>query len=270
MFTQGEVLQNFIGVGQRKASMAIPKMLILAILAGINIALAGVAANAACATIENASVAKLVSALVFPGGLAMVVILGSELFTGNSLMVMSLMERGIKVSNMLKNWVFVYIGNLVGSIFIAWVVAYSHQLSLYGNKLAGMTINTAVAKTSISFGDALLKGILCNALVCFAVLMASAAKDVMGKIIGLFFPIMLFVVSGFEHSVANMYYIPAGLFALSNPDYVAAATADTSNLTWGSFFANNLLPVTLGNIIGGVVIAALIFWYCNTKKENKQ
>lgn len=269
MFSQGEVLTNFIGVGQRKASLPILRMLILGILAGINIALAGVAANAAIVTIESASVAKLVSALVFPGGLAMVVLLGSELFTGNCLMTMSVLERGIKISGMLKNWVVVYIGNLIGSVLVAWIVNSGHQLSLYGNKLAGMTINAAAAKTSISFGDAILKGILCNVLVCFAVLMAAAAKDVAGKVIGLFFPIMLFVVSGYEHSVANMYYIPAGLFAMSNPDYVAAATADTASLTWGNFFTANLLPVTIGNIIGGVVLAAIVFWYCNTSKGKK-
>lgn len=267
MFSQAEVLQNMVGVGKRKASLTITKMLILGILSGIHIAIAGAAANTAFATIENASMARLISAVVFPGGLAMVVLLGSELFTGNSLMAISALEKGIKITAMLKNWFFVYIGNLIGSIFIAWIVNSSHQLSLFNNTLAGTTINIAAGKTAISFGDAFLKGILCNMLVCFAVLMAAAAKDVAGKILAIFFPIMIFVLSGYEHSVANMFYIPAGLFALSNPVYAAATAIDTASLTWGNFFVNNLLPVTLGNLIGGVVIVAFGFWYSFTSKK---
>ena len=180
-----------------------------------------------------------------------------------------LLSGEIKVSAMLKSWVIVYIGNLVGGILIGALVSLGHTLGLFSNAVAGSVINTAVAKVSMTFGDALVRGVLCNFLVCIAVWISFAAKDVAGKIVGLFFPIMVFVLSGFEHSVANMYYVSAGLFAAGNPTYLAAATADTSVLTWGAMFLKNLLPVTIGNIIGGSVCVGLPYWYVYLKDGKK-
>ncbi|MDR1329036.1 MAG: formate/nitrite transporter family protein [Oscillospiraceae bacterium] len=256
-----EVAQNYIAVGEAKAKLPAGKMTVLAILAGMFIALAGAGSTIASVTVASPSLAKLMGALVFPVGLAMTLIAGSELFTGNCLLIIPVLERRIKVSDMLRNWFFVYVGNLIGGFLVAALAVYGGTFSLFDNAAAGAVINTAVAKASLSFGDALLRGILCNFLVCIAVWISFAAKDVVGKVAGLFLPIMLFVLSGYEHSVANMYYISAGLFAAKNPAYAAAATANLTKLSWGSMFGKNLLPVTLGNIIGGVLLVGVAYWF---------
>ena len=256
-----EVAQNYIATGTAKTKYPISKMLLLGVLAGMFIALAGVGATIAPATMLTASAAKLVGAAVFPAGLAMVLLAGSELFTGNCLIIISVLEKEAKVAAMLKNWLFVYIGNFIGSILVAALTVYSGTFSLFGDAAAASIIKTAVAKVSLSFPDALLRGILCNFLVCVAVWMTFAAKDVAGKVAGLFFPIMLFVVCGFEHSIANMFYIPAGLFASGNTAYMAAYGGSASALTWGAMFVKNLIPVTLGNIIGGMVLVGMGYWY---------
>jgi formate/nitrite transporter len=264
-----EIAQNYIAIGTTKTKTPISKLFVLGILAGMFIALAGVASTVASATLSG-SIGKLLGAAVFPGGLAMVLIAGSELFTGNNLIVMSVLDKQATWGGMLKNWVVVYIGNLVGSILIALLVVYGGTFSLFENGVAGAAINIAAGKVSMGFGAAFIRGILCNFLVCIAVWMAFAAKDVTGKIIGLFFPIFFFVLCGYEHSVANMYFIPAGLFASTDVASLAAASTDKIvNLTWGNFFAANLLPVTLGNIVGGSGLAGVVYWfiYLSGKKE---
>lgn len=203
----------------------------------------------------------------------MVLLAGSELFTGNCLMTIPLLEKEIKFSGMIKNWVFVYIGNFIGAMIIAAIVIFGHQASLFSNGMAVSILSTAVSKCTMSFGDALLKGIACNFLVCIAVWIAFAAKDVAGKIIGLFFPIMLFVLCGFEHSVANMYFISAGLFAKSNTAYLQAAAdagIDVNALTWGNFLGKNLLPVTIGNIIGGAICVGCVYWFVYVRKNKNE
>lgn len=163
-----------------------------------------------------------------------------------------------------------YIGNLIGGILVGAGVAFSHQPSLFGNGMAVSVLSTAVSKCSMPFSDAFIKGILCNFLVCTAVWISFAAKEVVSKIVGLFFPIMMFVLCGFEHSIANMYYISAGLFAKTNAAYVQAATdagVDLTNLTWGDFFGKNLLPVSLGNIIGGAVCIGCVYWFIYLRKN---
>ncbi|MDR0862192.1 MAG: formate/nitrite transporter family protein [Oscillospiraceae bacterium] len=271
MFSPKEVAQNYIATGIAKTKNPISKMLLLAILAGMFIALAGVGATIGSVTIASASLAKIVSAVIFPVGLVMVLVAGSELFTGNNLLIIPVMEKQVKVSAMLKNWFFVYLGNLIGGILVAALVVYGHTFSVFSNEAAASVIKTAVAKVSLSFGDAFLRGILCNFLVCIAVWISFAAKDVVGKIVGLFLPIMTFVLSGYEHSVANMYYISAGLFAQRNPAYAAAVPTGTSlmNLTWGNMFAKNLLPVTLGNIVGGMVLVGLVYWFVYLRNADK-
>lgn len=266
MNSPAEIAKNYVPIGKGKANMKASKMLVLAFMAGVFIAIAGVGAATASSTLTG-SAGRLVNACVFPAGLTLVILAGSELFTGNCLIIISVLEKEATIVNMLRNWVIVYIGNFIGSIFVAWGVNACHQLNLYDFGLAGGTINTAVAKVSMSFGDAFLKGLFCNMLVCLAVWLGFSSKTAAGKIAGLFYPIMVFVVSGFEHSVANMYYVPAGLFAKGNADYLAAATADASNLTWGAFFGKNLLPVTLGNIVGGAVFVGVVYWFVYLKKD---
>ena len=270
LFSPTEVAKNYIAAGKAKVHTPIPKMLLLAVLAGAFIAVGGVASTAAAVSISSASVGKLVGACVFPGGLTMVLLAGSELFTGNCLLTIPLLEREITWAGMLKNWLFVYIGNFIGGLLVAAGVVFSHQLSLFGNGMAVSVLSAAAAKCSLSFGDALLRGVLCNFLVCIAVWISFAAKDVVGKIAGLFFPIMMFVLCGFEHSVANMYYIGAGLFAKLVPAYAeaaAAAGADLSSVTVGGMLAGNLLPVTIGNIIGGAVCVGCVYWFCYLRKS---
>ena len=271
MNTPKEVAQNYIATGVTKTKYTVGKMLLLGILAGMFIALACAGTTVASSTITNPSVAKIVTALLFPAGLAMTLVSGSELFTGNCLIIISVLEKEAKVSSMLRNWLFVYIGNFIGGLLVAALVVYGHTPSvLADNAVAISTIKTAVTKTSLTFGDALFRGILCNFLVCIAVWMSFAAKDIAGKIIAVFFPIMLFVVTGFEHSVANMYSISAGLFATNNSTYTAAFGGDYSGLTWGTMFTKNLIPVTLGNIIGGMVLVGIGYWLIYLRDATKK
>ncbi len=259
MNSPAEIARNYISTGETKCKNSVSKMIVLAIFAGMFIAVAGVGATVAAVSIKTASVAKLVGALIFPTGLAMVLIAGSELFTGNNLIIISVLEKRVSVAAMLKNWLFVYIGNFIGSVLIALLVVYGGVFKLFSSELAASAVKIAEAKATMPFVDALLKGILCNFLVCIAVWMSFGAKTVSGKIIGLFLPIMLFVLSGYEHSVANMYYIPAGLFAAGKHAITAEA------LTWGNFIVNNLIPVTIGNIIGGSFIVGAGYWFVYLK-----
>lgn len=261
MLTSKEITENYISIGEKKGNLPFFKMLVLSILAGMFIALAGLGASVASYSVENASVAKLISGCVFPAGLAMVVLTGAELFTGNCLMVISALEKRLSVFKLIKAWVVVFIGNLIGGLLVSAGAVYGHTLSMGNGTLAQAVVNTASAKCSITFADGLIRGIFCNVLVCLAVLMAMSAKGSAGKIISLFFPILIFVVCGFEHSVANMFYIPAGLFA----SYEYGLTAD--NLTWFNFFITNEIPVTLGNIIGGAGLG-ITYHYLYIKKAN--
>jgi formate/nitrite transporter len=235
-------------------------MYALAILAGMFIAFGGVAATTVAVSIPYASLGKLLGACVFPGGLAMVILMQTELFTGNNLLVIPLLQKNITLSELLRNWIIVYFGNLVGSTLVAGLVVGSHQASLFGNAVAESMVSTAAYKVSLSFGDALLKGIACNVLVCIAVWIGgSVAKTVSEKIIGIFFPIMIFVLCGFEHSVANMYYLLVGMFA----KYEYAIDAPT--LTWVGCL-KNLCIVTLGNMIGGIALGCIL-WYTHIKED---
>lgn len=272
LFTPAEIAKNYIAIGKAKVNTPIGRMFLLAVLAGAFIGLGGVGATTAAVSIPYASIGKLVGACIFPGGLTMVLLAGSELFTGNTLLVIPLLEKEIRLAEMLKSWGIVYIGNLVGGFLVAAGIVYSHQISLFNNQMAVSVISTAASKCTLTFGDALIRGIFCNFLVCIAVWISFAAKDVAGKIAGLFFPIMIFVLCGFEHSVANMYYISAGLFANGIPAYSQAALEaglDTNALTWGNFFIKNLLPVTIGNIIGGAVCVGCAYWFLYLRKKEK-
>ena len=260
--TPKEITENYINVGKGKCALTTSKMIVLAILAGMFIGLAGLAATTAAVSVPLASVGKFLGACIFPAGLIMVVIAGSELFTGNCLLVIPLAEKEVTLPRVLRNWGLVYLGNFIGGMIVAAGAVYSHQLSLFDGGMAGSVIATAVGKCSMTFGDALIKGIFCNFLVCIGVWLGMAAKDAAGKILGCFWPVMLFVLCGFEHSIANMYYIGAGLLAKTVPAYAdiaIAAGTDLTNLTWGNFIVANLLPVTIGNIIGGAAVG-LAYW----------
>ncbi len=249
-----EIAKNFIEIGYHKAKLSIMKLLILGFFAGFFVGFAGIGATTAGAMFTNGGLSRIASALVFPAGLAMVLIAGGELFTGNHLMIISCLQKRISPWEMIRNWIFVYIGNLLGAIVVAALVVYGHTPSLFDGELAESIVNIGFGKVSMSFSDAFIRGILCNILVCLAVWMAFAAKKVSGKMLALYFPIFIFVLCGFEHCVANMYYIAAGIFASAEYDMMR------EGLNWSGFFLKNMLPVTLGNLVGGVGVIGLGYW----------
>ena len=273
MFTPAEVAKNVIGIGKKKAELPAGKMLVLGIMAGLFIALAAAGSNTISCTVESGSIAKILSGMVFPAGLTMVLLAGSELFTGNCLMVIPLIEKEIRLTSLLRNWIIVYIGNFIGSAIVAVLIYYGGQLDLFDGALAVNTIKVAAGKCSLTFTKAFCLGILCNFLVCIAVWISFAAKTVSGKIMGLFLPIMLFILCGFEHCVANMYYGTAGLLANADAAYHAAAADTVSsiwNLTAGNFLIGNLLPVTLGNIVGGSIMVGCVYWFAYLQKSGAE
>lgn len=255
MLSPSEIAHNFIAIGSNKTRLSSIKMLVLGIFAGMFIAFTGAATVIASATIDNPSVSKLISAFIFPGGLTMVMLAGSELFTGNCLIVISVLEKKSRIRSMLRNWCLVYLGNFIGSLFVTVLFVFSHTPDMFDNQLAEKLVSMAQAKVSLSFGDAFLRGILCNILVCIAVWIAFAALTVPGKVIGLYLPIVVFVICGFEHCIANMFYVPAGIFAAR--EYGIAA----EGLTFFNFIVKNLIPVTLGNIVGGAGVVGCGYWF---------
>lgn len=251
-----------------KTDFSVAKMFLLGILAGAFIAFGAEASSLAAHNITATGLQRLIMGCVFPVGLIMVVLLGAELFTGNCMMTAALADRRIGVAGLLRNWIVVYLGNLIGALIVVALVNLTGQLGYSENGLAVLTMKIAATKSSLSFGAAFAGGILCNILVCIAVLLALASRSVIGKIAGIWFPIMVFVLSGFEHSVANMYYIPAGILAATNPAYAASAQAAGIDLSCLDImgFLSNLAPVTLGNIVGGAAIA-LVMWAVYARKE---
>jgi len=251
-----EIAANYLKIGEGKLNAKPVKTFLLAIMAGMFIAFAGAGATTASVSVQAASLSRFVQSVIFPAGLAMVLLAGSELFTGNCLLIIPLLEKKTTALAVAKNLLIVYAGNLVGGLLVAAIVVFGKEFSLFGCGMAAASMAAANAKCSLGFAEAVIKGFACNVLVCLGVWMSFSAKDTAGKVLGLFFPVMLFVICGFEHSVANMYYIGAGLFAKLVPEYLAAA-GDISSLTWGNFFVVNLLPVTIGNILGGFFTGAM-------------
>lgn len=249
-----EIARNFVEIGIHKVKLSAWKMVILGIFAGIFIGFAGIASTVAAATVENASVARLLSACIFPAGMAMVLVAGSELFTGNNLIIISVLEKKTKVRYMLKNWFFVFLGNFLGASFVALLVVKGHTPDLFGSRLAEKVVASGLSRVEQTFSEAFIRGILCNILVCIAVWAAFAAKKVSGKLLMSFWPVMVFVLCGFEHSVADIYFCVAGILAAS--EYGISA----GDLNWISFLLKNLLPVTLGNIVGGAGIVGAGYW----------
>ncbi len=261
MNTPAEIAQNYVGIGKKKTELPAVKMFVLGILAGMFIGFGAIGYQIATATIGG-GLGKCVGAYVVPTGLDLVLLAGSELFTGNCLLVIPLLEKEATLSGVLKNWLFVYLGNFVGSTLLALLLVFGHTPSMLDGALLDTIMSVASAKVAISFGDAVLRGILCNIMVCLAVWMSFSAKTAGGKIAALYLPIVVFVLGGFEHSVANMYYIMAGIF--SNGVYSVGAEA----VNIGNMLGINLLPVTIGNIIRGASVG-LVYWFLYLKKAAK-
>jgi formate/nitrite transporter len=269
-----QILEYTSDVGVTKAQRSITGQLILAFMAGVFIAFASEGSNMAAfnlfANPDTYGLGKVLAGAVFGTGLMLVVVAGGELFTGNTLIMVAALDRKIKIRQMLSNWLVVYIGNFIGSVFIAYMMNRSMLFNSGNSVLGGQTIKIAAYKTGLSFESAFFLGLMCNWLVCLAVWVSYAAKDVMGKLFACFFIICLFITSGFEHSVANMYYIPAGIMAKSNPLWVemsGVAAGPLANLNWLTFITKNLIPVTLGNIVGGAGMVGFLYWVSLKKKK---
>ena len=274
-YVPAQIIENNLKGAVGKANLKLYKMSMMGFFAGMFIAIGAEGSNLAVHTVDNFGLAKTLAGCIFPVGLMMLSIIGAELFTGNCMMITAVIDGRIKLVQMLKNWVIVYLSNMLGSVVTAALIYGSGQFDNSAGGLGAYTIKVAMGKTGLDFCNAFMSGIMCNVLVCIAVLMSSSAKDIIGKLFACFFPIMVFVVSGFEHCVANMYYIPAGLMAASNSKYVDKAcelygyTAQqiSDQLTVGHFFSKNLLPVTLGNIIGGGLIVGIGLYIINKPKK---
>jgi formate/nitrite transporter len=266
-------------LGVRKAEMPFLKMFMLSVLAGAFISLGAIFAttvgaggmavtdaggNAAFSTALPYGVTRLLSGLVFCLGLILVVVGGAELFTGNNLIVMAWASGKVTARALIRNWMIVYLGNFAGAIGTAVLMFFTRQYTFGSNSIGIAALKTGVAKCDLTFVQALALGILCNALVCMAVWLTFSARSTMDKIAAIIFPITAFVAAGFEHSIANMYFIPyALLIKMFDPDFIAKVGDKVPNLealTWQAFWLNNLLPVTIGNIIGGAVLVAAVYW----------
>lgn len=257
MLTPKEIAQATVDIGYEKANKSALSLLLLGILAGAFIAFGGIGATIMSALVEDKGIGKLIGAAVFPVGLMLVVIAGAELFTGNNLMTLGVMTSRYNLKNMLKNWTIIYISNFIGSIAVALLVAES---GLYIGAVADKAINIATKKvdimTSFGLGAVIIRGIFCNIIVVISVWLATGAKDIVSKIFACWFPVMLFVLSGYEHSIANMFFIYVGKFV--------GADINTAQI-----WINNIIPVTIGNLIGGAVIVP-VFYYLIFLKDYKK
>jgi formate/nitrite transporter len=275
-------------LGVRKAEMPAFTMLMLSILAGAFIALGAIFATTVAVggmSVTDASGAvaystglpygatRLLTGLAFCLGLILVVVGGAELFTGNNLIVMAWASGKVSGRALLRNWTIVYFGNFLGSIGTAILMFFTKQHT-FGSDAIGITaLRIAVGKCDLDFVQAMALGVLCNALVCLAVWLTYSARTTLDKIVSIIFPITAFVAAGFEHSIANMYFISYALLVKGfDPEYMAKVgdmVANLDALTWQGFFINNLIPVTIGNIIGGAVLVAAIYWvvFLRTKKD---
>lgn len=263
-----EIAHRAEEIGIKKALLDLPSMFMLAVLAGAFVAVGGVFSTVAATGLSDGlpyGMTRILSGLVFCLGLILIVLAGAELFTGNTLIVMAWASRKVSTAALLRNWLVVYMGNLAGSLATAALVFLAGQHTFAGGLIGRTMLSIANAKVNLDFVPAVALGILCNGLVCLAVWLTIGARTTTDKILAILFPITAFSASGFEHSIANMYFIAIGLLVKQfDPDFAARAASDAnldlSNLTFAGFW-DNLIPVTIGNIIGGVVLVAAVYWF---------
>lgn len=267
--TPEELAPALVSWGENKAAKSILQLILLGFLAGAYI---GFAAHLATVVGTGAfawiGLKKFFIGAVFSVGLMLVIIPGSELWTGSTMMTTALLEKRITFTQLIKNWFWVYLGNLLGSIFLAWMIA--SQTGLLDGAFGGTALQIASAKISAEVAGSthnmayFFRAIGCNWLVCLAVLLAMSAQEISGKVLGIFFPIMAFVSAGFEHAIANMYFIPAGIFSKQLTKAVAASGLNPTlldQLNWTSMWHSNLITVTLGNFVGGGIFVGAIYWW---------
>ncbi len=244
---------------------------LLAILAGMYIGFGGIFSVVAVTGMSGTwpfGIMKLVQGLAFSLGLILVVVGGAELFTGNMLMIIAWAQHKISLISMLRNWCIVYLGNFLGSILLAYLFTLGRSYGLSDGELGRLLFTIANTKLSYDFLQALILGILCNILVCLAVWLSYSAKNTTDKILAVIFPISAFIAAGFEHSIANMFLIPVTFIIKTiDPMFISNLDFDLSQFTWPQFLIHNLLPVTLGNIIGGAFIIGLVYYFSLRKQR---
>jgi formate transporter len=267
-----EIAERAAQTGVKKANLSAVNTLMLAILAGGFVSMGGLFATimtVGAAGVLPYGIIRLLYGLAFCLGLILIVLAGAELFTGNTLITMAWASRKVTTRALLRNWALVYSGNFIGSVISAVLVFLSGEHTFGGGAVGVSILTVAANKMHYGFGQALALGILCNALVCIAVWLTMGAHTTTDKIMAILFPITGFVAAGFEHSVANMYFVPVALLIKTfDPAFVASTGLDLSTLTLGGF-VNNLIPVTLGNIIGGVVMVGGMYWFVYLRPQSK-
>jgi formate transporter len=262
-------------IGVRKAGLDALTTLALAVLAGAFIALGAVFATSVTAgagALLPAGLVRLLAGLVFSLGLILVIVGGAELFTGNNLIVMAWASGKLGHRRLLRNWALVYAGNFVGAVGTAVLVYWSGQYTFDDGGIGAAALATAAAKLRLGFVQAIMLGVLANALVCLAVWLTFSARTTTDRILAIVPPITAFVAGGFEHSIANMYFVPIALFIRAGADdtfwhAIDAAPADFARLTWQDFALHNLLPVTIGNMIGGVLLVGVVYWFIYLRRS---
>ena len=279
MLTPAEIAEYTIEAGVKKATTPSKKVLASAFLAGAYIAFGALGSVGAAynllANPETYGLGKMVAGLMFPAGLMFVLLAGADLFTGNILITLAALKKRVTWSQTFKNWALVWIGNLIGGALVAWLVSLSGVFDWSAGLYGGVIVKNAIGKLGFTWVAAIASGILCNWIVCATVWMTYGAKDVTGKILAGFFGVFLFVCTGYEHCVANMAYFFAGLFSKSNPVYLEAAhktAEEAAKLNITSIFTHNLIPVTIGNILGGAIFVAGVYYFLfvNKKEETSE
>jgi formate transporter len=273
-FLPKDMAQRAEEIGIKKVNLDFLSMSGLAVLAGSFIALGAIFATVALTGTSSIpwGWGRLIAGLVFSLGLILVVVGGAELFTGNNLIVMAWSDRRFSTFKLLKNWGIVFLGNFIGSIATALIVFLGKQYTFNNGNVGITALNIGLAKVNLDFVQAIMLGIMCNALVCLAVWLCLSARTTLDKISSIIFPITAFVACGFEHCIANMYFIPTALFIKdwASPSFwqmTGINPSTYSDLTWYAFFVHNLIPVTIGNIIGGVVLVGAAYWVVYLRKR---
>ncbi len=259
-----EVVDKLSAVGVVKCNRKPLILLVLAILSGFYLGIACIATSSVTFSITNVGVARMATALLFPFGLIMIIFTGAELYTGNNLIFISYLDKKVTFAQMIKSWLIVYMGNFIGCTGLAFLFQFTRNIHLGGGQWAHSLMGIAASKNAISWVDGLLLGIFCNILVTVAVFMVTSTTDPIGRMMSALVPVSLFVMAGLEHCIANMFYIPMGIFLASTEHASTAVDISMALLTFPSFLLNNLLPVTIGNTVGGILLSSVV-WYANRK-----
>jgi formate/nitrite transporter len=262
-------------IGIKKANLDFLSTFALGVLAGAFIALGCIFFTVSQTTggVEMSwGLSRVIGGIAFSLGLILVIVGGAELFTGNNLIIMAWASRKLSTWRVARNWGIVYIGNLCGAVATALFVFWGHHFEMANGGVGLTALNIGLDKVNLDFAQAVILGILCNAMVCMAVWLTYSARTVMGRILAIIFPITGFVAAGFEHCVANMYFIPYAILIKAGAtdtfwQNIGTTAASYDQMTWGSFFVNNLIPVTIGNMIGGVFFVALVYWVIYLRKK---